>query len=156
MATLVPLLGLGAGATAGLATAATIAGPVLGVMGAVSQIGEARAQEAEFKREAVETRVAANVNAEKMRREARQKQSRDRTAMAEGGALAGTGEGVLDQNAVAQELDALTVEFQGEQRAKGSEFQAQQARKQGSVLNVFSSAVEGFNQMDPLNIGGQI
>ena len=154
MAPLIPLLGLGAGVAATLSTIATVAGPVLGVMGAIGGLQESAAQSAEFTREATETRVMSGINAGKLRREARQKQSRDRTAMAEGGALAGTGAGVLNQNAVAQELDALTVEFQGEQRAKGADFQAQQAK--GSVLDVFSAAVTGFNDMDPLNIGGQI
>jgi hypothetical protein len=73
--------------------------------------------------------------------------------MLEAGALAGTGEGVLEQNAVAQELDALTIEFQGEQRARSAEYQAAQARRAASPLKIFSAAISGFSQMDPLNIG---
>lgn len=152
MAALVPMLGLGAGATAGLATAATIAGPVLNVMGAIGQMGEARAQGREFERQATEERVVAGVQANQMRRNARQEQSRSRAAMAEGGALAGTGQAVLDQNAMAMEMDALMMQFHGEQRGRSADFAATQARRGANVLNVFSAAVEGFNQMDPLNI----
>ena len=141
---------------AGLSSIATIAAPVLGVMSAISEAGAAKEQASEFERQATEERVAANINAEKTRRDARQRQSASRTAMAEGGVLSGTSFGVLDQNAVAQELDALTIEFQGEQRGQSAEFQAAQARKAASPLNVFSAAVEGFSSFDPLNVGGQI
>ena len=156
MAALLPLLGASTGAMAGLSTIATIAAPVLGVMSAISGISEAKQQSAEFKRQATEERLMSNINAEKMRRESRQQQSRDRTAMIEGGVMSGTSLGVLDQNAVAQELDALTVQFTGEQRATGSEFQAQQARGATGPLDVFSAAVTGFSSMDGLNIGGVV
>jgi hypothetical protein len=149
------MMGMSAGTAATVGTVATIAAPVLGVMSAVSEVKAAKEQTAEFGRQATEERIAANINAEKFRRDARQEQSRARTAMAEGGVLSGTSFAVLDQNAVAQELDALTIEYQGEQRATGAEFQAAQARKEASPLKVFSAAVEGFSEMDPLNIGGQ-
>lgn len=154
MAALLLTMGASAGAAATIGSIATIAGPVLGIMSAISENKAAKAQGAELDRQATEERVAANINAEKTRRDARQRQSRDRTAMAEGGVLSGTSFGVLDQNAVAQELDALTIEFQGEQRGKSAEFQAEQARKSASPLNVFSAAVSGFSSMDPLNFGG--
>jgi len=156
MAALLPLLGASAGTMATMSTIATVAAPVLGVMSAISGISQAKQQSAEFKRQATEERLMANINAESMRRSARQQQSRDRTAMVEGGVMSGTSFGVLEQNAVAQELDALTVQFTGEQRAVGAEFQAQQARKAAGPLDVFSAAVTGFSAMDPLNIGGQI
>jgi len=156
MAALLPLLGASAGTISTLSTIATIAAPVLGVMSAVSEMGAAKEQSAEFERQATEERVAANINAEKTRRVARQQQSASRAAMAEGGVLSGTSFAVLDQNAVAQELDALTIEFQGEQRGESAESQAAQARKSASPLNVFSAAVEGFSSMDPLNVGGVI
>ena len=154
MAQLIPLLGIGAGAAGTLSTIATVAGPVMGIMGALAGAGEARAQANEFERQGTEERLVANINAEKTRRAARQEQSKSRAAMAESGALSGTAQGVLDQNAVAQELDALTVEFQGEQRGKAADFSATEARKRGSFLNVISAGVEGFSSMDPLNIGG--
>lgn len=150
------MIGMSAGTAATVGTVATIAGPVLGVMSAISEVSAAKEQSAEFKRQATEERLMANVNAESMRRAARQQQSRDRTAMVEGGVMSGTSIGVLEQNAVAQELDALTVQFTGEQRATGAEFQAAQARKEASPLKIFSAAVSGFSSMDPLNIGGQI
>lgn len=143
----------GAGGAATIGTIATIASPILGVASALSGNAAARQQAREFDRQSREERVAASIEAEQARRAARQRQSASRAAMAEGGVLSGTSLGVLDQNAVAMERDALMVEYRGEQRGRAAEFQAAQARKSSSVLNVFSAAVEGFNSMDPLNIG---
>ena len=153
MAALLAGLGAAGGFLSTLSTIATIASPVIGIMGAVAEIGEAKAQEAEFERQAKEERIMASVEAERTRRAARQEQSRSRVSMLEGGALSGTAFGVLEQNAVAQELDALTVEFMGEQRGTAAEFQAAQARRSASPLKIFSAAISGFSQLDPLNIG---
>lgn len=152
-AVLSPLLAkIGAGGLfTTLGQIATIASPVLGVASAIQGNKAAKEQAAEYSREARETRVNASIAAERQRRAARVAQSRDRTALAEGGALSGTALGVLDQNAVAQELDALTVAYQGEQQARGADFRAKQARKSASPLNIFTAAVQGFNQIDPLN-----
>lgn len=150
-ATLAVMFGAGGAATIG--TVATIAAPVLGVVSAISGNAAARQQGREFDRQARDERVVAGIEAEQARRAARQRQSAARTAMAEGGVLSGTSLGVLDQNAVAQEMDALMIEYRGEQRGQAAEFQAAQARKSASPLNVFSAAVSGFNSMDPLNIG---
>lgn len=140
------------GAVSTISTVASVAGAVLPVVGAIQQNRAAREQEAEFERQSREERLFASIQAEKDRRAARQRQSAERAAFIEGGAFSGTAMGVLEQNAVAQELDALTVEFQGEQQARGSEFRARQAGRSASPLNVFSAAIEGFNQFDPLNI----
>lgn len=150
MAELMLLAGVGAKTAGVIGSIATVASPVLGVMGAIAGVQEKKEQRAEFEREAAESRIMASVEAEKVRRETRQTQSRARTSMAEGGALSGTGLGVLEQNAVAQELDALTVEFRGEQQARGAEFRAGQTGT--GYLDVFSSAVSGFSAMDPLNL----
>jgi hypothetical protein len=147
-------LGAGSGAMATASTIATIAAPVLSIAGAMQKIGEGRQQEAEFKRQATEERVTSSIRAARMRRDARLAQSRNRTAMAESGALSVSGEGVLKQNAVAAELDALTVQYQGEQQARSSEARGRASRV--SPLTVFSAAINSFNQMDPLNVGGQI
>ena len=152
-ATLAMMFGASSGVTSTIATITSVAQPVLGVMGAISGIQEAKAQEAEFERQSKEERLMASIEAERMRREGRQKQSAERVAMLESGAMSGTAEGVLEQNAVAQELDALTVEFRGEQRARAAEFQAEQAGRGASPLNIFSAAVEGFSDFDPLNVG---
>jgi len=152
MAQLLLTLGASAGTVSTLSTIASIAAPVLGIASALGQMGEAKAQSKEFNRQAREERVTAGIRAERMRRQSRLQQSRDRTAMSEGGALAGTGQGVLDQNAVAQELDALTVVYEGEQAGRGAEFRGMQARRSASPLNVFSAAVRGFSQVDPLNL----
>lgn len=153
MAELFLALGASAGTVSTVSTITSIAQPVLGVMSAVSGISEAKAQEAEFERQSKEERLMASIEAERVRREGRQRQSAERVAMLEGGALSGTAEGVLEQNAVAQELDALTVEFRGEQRARAAEFQAEQAGRAASPLNVFGAAIEGFTDFDPLNVG---
>ena len=61
-------LGMSASAAATVGTVATIAGPVLGVMGAIQGQKEGWEQVAEHERAATETRVAAGVEAEKARR----------------------------------------------------------------------------------------
>jgi hypothetical protein len=40
--------------------------------------------------------------------------------------------------------------MQGEQQARASEAQAQAAK--GSVLGIFSTAIDGFSDFDPLNL----
>ena len=150
MAQLLLAIGASAGTVSTIGSIATIASPVLGVMSALSSMSAAKQQKAEHQREATERRVMAGVEAEQARKKARFMQSRDRASMAEAGAMSGTGLDVLDQNAVAQELDALNVEFRGEQAARGADFRASQSKS--SVLNVFSAAVGGFTQMDPLNL----
>ena len=154
MAALVPLLGLSAGATGVLSTIAAVAPTVFGVMGAIGQVQAGKAQQQEYNRQAREERVAANIQSARMRREARLMQSRDRALMLEGGALSGTAFGVLKQNAAIQELDALTVTYQGEQQAQTSEARGRASRV--SPLTIFSAAVSGLSKIDPLNIGGQI
>ena len=143
-------MGASAGTMAGIGSLATLASPILGVMGAISNVSAAKKQKAVYKREATEQRVMASAQAEQARRQARLSQSRDRAAMAESGALSGTSFGVLDQNSVAQELDALNIEFRGEQAGKSADFKASQTKS--GVLDVFTSAVDGFTQMDPLNL----
>jgi len=153
MAPVLLAMGASAATASTVATVATVASAVLPAVGALQAAGEAKQQEAEFSRQATEEKLFSSIEAERSRRQARQVQSAQRAAFIEGGAFSGTAQGVLDQNAVAQELDALTVEFQGEQRAKGAQFQAEQAGRAASPLNVFGAAIQGFNQVDPLNIG---
>jgi len=157
--TIATALGASASTAATIGTVATVASVVLPVLGAVKGNKEAKAQASEFTRQATEARVASSIEAEKLRRKNRIKQSSDRVSFAEGGALSGTAFGVLDQNAVAQELDALTVEFRGEQQGTSADFQAQQARKSASPLNVLTAGIGALNQVDPLNLpsgGGSV
>jgi hypothetical protein len=154
MAQLLVGLGAGGGALSTVSTIATVAAPVLQIAGAIQRVNEGRQQEAEYKRQATEERVTSSIRAARMRRDARLAQSRNRTAMAESGALSVSGEGVLKQNAVAAELDALTVQYQGEQAARSAEARGRASRV--SPLTVFATAVNAFNDVDPLNIGGQI
>lgn len=151
MAALLPALGITGKAASIIGAVASAAPVVLGVTSAIQGNRAAKEQAAEYTREAREQRITSSIAAERRRREARLAQSAARTSLAEGGALSGTSLGVLDQNAVAQELDALTVQYQGEQAGRGSEFRAAQARKSASPLNIFTAAITGFNQIDPLN-----
>ena len=153
MAQLALALGASGGMMSTLSTVATVAGPVLGVVSAIQGISAANEQAAEFERQGKEQRLMASIEAEAMRRQARAKASAERTAYLEGGAFSGTAPGVLTQNATMRELDALTVEFRGEQQQRASQFQAKQAKRSASILDVFSGAIEGFSGMDPLNIG---
>ena len=153
MAPVLLALGASAGTVATVSTIASVAGAVLPAIGAIQGNKEAKQQEAEFSRQATEQRLFASIEAERTRKAGRQRQSAERAAFIEGGAFSGTAEGVLEQNAVSQELDALTVEFQGEQQARSSQFQAAQAGRAASPLNVFGAAIQGFNDFDPLNVG---
>ncbi len=153
MAPVLLALGASAGTVATVSTIASVAGAVLPAIGAIQANKEAKQQEGEFSRQATEQRLFASIEAERTRKAGRQRQSAERAAFIEGGAFSGTAAGVLEQNAVAQELDALTVEFQGEQAARGSDFQAAQAGRAASPLNVFGAAIQGFNDFDPLNVG---
>jgi hypothetical protein len=154
MAQLLAVFGAGSGAMAGLSTISTIAGPVLGVMSAVARVAEGNRQAEEYNRQAREERVTASIQAARQRRDARVRQSRDRTLMLEGGALSGTAADVLRQNKVADEMDAMTTIYSGEQRGRSSEARGRASRV--SPLTIFSAAIEGFNQIDPLNIGGRV
>lgn len=154
MAQLLLGLGAGSGAMAGLSTIATIASPILGIMSAVAQVQEGKAQEQEYLRQAREERVTASIHAARERRKSRIQQSRDRLTMLEGGALSGTAFDMLRQNATADEMDARTVMFEGENRAKSAEARARASRV--SPLRIFSAAIDGFSRMDPLNIGGRV
>lgn len=150
MAELLLTMGASAGTAGAIGSAATVLGPVLQVAGALGAVSAANRQAAEYERAGKESRVMASVEAERMRRYSRQVQSRTMAGMAEAGVLSGTSVGLLDQNAVAQELDALTVEFRGEQQARGYEFEAKQTRK--GFLDVFTTGISAFGQMDPLNL----
>lgn len=152
LAVIGPQLGLGAKALTTIGKIVTIAQPIAGIATAVAGAAQARQQANEYKRQGREERVAANLKAERMRRQARLRESRDRVAMLEGGALSGTAPGVLNQNAVAYELDALTVEYQGEQAGRSADFNAKQAKRRAGPLPIFSAAIRGFSQIDPMNL----
>lgn len=154
MAQVLGLLGVGKAATATLSTISTIAAPVLSVAGAVSGVQAGKAQQAEFNRQARDERVTASIRGARERRTARIQQSRDRLTMLEGGSLSGTAFDLLRQNQTATELDVMTGIYEGEQRARSAEARGRASRK--SPLTVFSAAIDGFNQVDPLNIGGQV
>jgi hypothetical protein len=162
MAELLVALGASASTVATVSTITSIAGPVLGIASAVSQVRQGneqgRAQQAEFNRQAREERVTSGIRAARERREARVRQSRDRLVMLEGGSYSGTAFDLLRQNRTATEMDIQTGMFEGEQRARSAEAQGRAAREASrkSPLRIFSAAIDGFSQMDPLNIAGQV
>ena len=149
--------GMSAGTAATIGSIATIAGPVLGMVGTGMQISQENKrldqQAAEHDRAAMEQRVSSNIEAERFRRRSRVSQSADRARMAEGGVASGTGLDLLSQNETMMELDALMLEYQGEQAATGQEFAAGQSRSsKGGYLPVLTSGIKGFTNMDPLNL----
>lgn len=154
MATLLTALGASAGTVGAVSTITSVAAPIFAIGSAVAGYQESKQQAAEFSRQAREERVTSSIKAARVRRDARIRQSRDRVAMLESGAATGTALDVLKQNAAMDELDALTVQFQGEQQARGLDARARASKK--SPLTIFSTAIDSFSQMDPLNIGGQV
>lgn len=143
------LLAMGAG---GMGGAASVLGPVLSVFGAISEVQAANEQAAEHKREATEARVAGHQEAQQQRKASRQRIARDRAAQIEGGAYSGTALGLESQNVAAMELDALMLEYRGEQAGKAADARAEQAKRSASPLKIFTAAVDGFTNFDPLNL----
>lgn len=154
MAELLVAIGVGAKTAAAISTVTAVAAPVFAVGSSIAQYKESKDQAAEFSRQARDERVMSSIKAARVRRDARVKQSRDRVSMLESGAASGTALDVLKQNAAMDELDALTVQYQGEQQARGLDARAKASKR--SPLTIFSTAIDSFSQVDPLNVGGQI
>lgn len=152
-------LGMSAGTAGGIGAAASILTPILSIAGAAAEMSAANAQAAEYEREAKEARVAGHYEASAERRRTRQSMAAERGAMIEGGAYSGTSLGLEAQNVAASELDALLLEYRGTQHGRSAEFSAAQARRSASPLKLFTAAVSGFSNFDPLNLapgGGAI
>lgn len=145
-------------------TAATVASVGSAVIGGVGAIQSGRNQAAVMKANARnaeqqgrERQVAANIEAERMRRQSRLVAARGRAGMAEAGALSGTSLDLLDQNSVAMELDALTVQFNGAEAARGARNQGNVTRAEASqvqragIISGASQMVGSFAAIDPLN-----
>ena len=151
MAQLMGLMGMG-GAAGALGGGASVLGPVLKVFGAISEVQAANEQAAEHKREATEARVAGHQEAANMRRQHRQRTARDRAAQIEGGAYSGTALSLESQNVAGLEYEALLREYEGEQAGKAADSRATQAKRAASPLKIFTAAVKGFTNFDPLNL----
>ena len=156
-------------------TASTI-GTVVSTVATVASVGSAIAtpiiagkrQEKQEKANAERLRadanrreVAASVQAERERRRSRQMIANQEASLTEAGVASGTSLDLVDQNSVALELDALTVEFAGEQQADSLRDSAAQREFVGSLAGSsgvlsglgggVASLATSFNRFDPLN-----
>lgn len=145
-------MGAGGGAVGTIGTIATTLGPILQIAGAVSEIGAARAQAEEHEREGIESQVSANRQAQLERRRNRQRRASERARQIEGGVYSGTALDLELQNYLTAEQDAAMIEYSGTQAGRSSQFRAQQARKSASPLKIFTAAIDGYRQFDPLNL----
>lgn len=145
-------LGMSAGAAGTVGTVATVLGPVLSIAGAMAEVSAARAQAEEHEREGIESQVAANYQAQLARRHHRQRMASERAGQIEGGVYSGTSLDLELQNYLAAEQDAMMIEYGGVQAGKSAAFRAQQARRSATPLTVFTAAIDGFRQFDPLNL----
>ena len=155
------LVGFVAAHAGTIATVASIASAGIGAAGAISGARNEKAlieaNAAQMEQTAKDRRVAASVEAEKLRRKQRVLLASDRGKMAQAGALSGTSLDLLDQNRVAAELDALTVQYNGDQGASDLERQAILDRSEaGGVgrsgyLTAAGRIGSGLASIDPLN-----
>lgn len=153
----------------GLKTAKTIGGVLSAISTVSSLVGglnsasaaEATAQRnaAQLEENARSERVMGSVQAARQRRRARQMLARQEAGFAESGALSGTAFGALDQSAFNAELDALTLQYEGDLRGQGYQAQADMQRHEGSQrgralrAGAYGSALGGVMSFDPLNFG---
>lgn len=161
MAFLAPLMGFITSNAATISTVASVGSAAIGVAGALKgardQAALMEGNAAQMEQAAKDRRVAANIEAERLRRRQRVALSRDAAMMQEAGAASGTSLDLLDQNRVAAELDALTVQYGGETAGQGLEQQAALDRaeipgvKSGGYLTAAGRALSGIGSIDPLN-----
>lgn len=143
----------------------TIASAAMSAVGAISQ-GEAQAAQAKSQAQAQEynAQVArnnatmandqANAQEEQQRRHFAMVQGQARAAAAQSGAgFDGSNNDILNQNSLMNELDALTIRYDGQNKANGLIAQAQQDEYQAkaSRMNAGSAITGGY-----LNAGASI
>lgn len=135
-----------------------IASTVFSALGALQQAnsraGEYNAQAASYdaQRQANERNAAvlaqnaqierqqSNEREEAQRREARMILGQQRASLAQAGTgFGGTAADVMSQSAANAELDALTLRYEGDMRARGLLAQADEERYQGSIAGVNAS-----------------
>ena len=115
-----------------------IAGTAMQAIGAIQQGNASQAaanRNAEMlDRNAGIEREQANQREESKRREARQVLGAQRAAFAQsGGGMGGSAADVMQQSSVNAELDALTLRYEGDLRARGMEAEAASERYAGKV-----------------------
>lgn len=145
-------IGMSAGTAGTIGSVASVLGPVLSVASALSEMSAAQAQAKEHERAGIESQVSANRQAQLERRRARQRMSAERAGQIEGGVYSGTALDLELQNYLAAEEDAMMIEYGGLQAGKSAAFRAAQARRSATPLKVFTAAIDGFSQFDPLNL----
>jgi len=156
-----------AGTIAAVGQAMTLAAATVGAVGAYQQSRTQGAiAEAEAERQEVASRdaaVTAGLEAERQRKRQRLLASRNLTAFAEAGSLSGSAFDVLNANDVASEMDALTVEYQGERQSAQLMDQAAISRANAAGYNAAAPVSAGARliggvgsvaaNVDPLNFG---
>lgn len=170
MATLLVAAGLSA------ATAATVTS-IASTVATVASIGTAiatpiiqgkreekiaKANEQALRQEARDREVAGSIEAERQRRINRQRIASQTAGAAESGTLSGSTLDLLDANSVAMEMDALTVQYQGEVGGIQSNRRADLVAAEGEGAGTFgifqgvaggvSRGVQAFTQFDPLSV----
>ena len=119
---------------------AMIAGAALSAAGAVQQ-GNAAKQSAKFNaavanNNAIASRQNASANAKRQAREARQRAGTNRASAAASGVYGGSAFDLLEDNAMEEELDRLTIIHQGELQAQGLEASAGLLTAQGKQAQI--------------------
>ena len=125
-----------------------IASTAMNAIGAIQQGNAARAS-AEYnakilEQNAVVERQQASAREEAQRRQSRQVLGQQRAAFAQsGGGMGGSAADVMEQSGIMAELDALTLRYEGDLRARGMEVSASQERfagKQAQRQGYFAAA----------------
>lgn len=153
--------GLGIGGGGGLSTILGVAQAGLQLVGGMQQaaqaeaIGEWNARNAEER--AKEERIQGAIEAARLRRQDRSRSAQQFAAFSSTGGASGTAYDVMDASAVNAELDALTLEYNGDRRGAALEAQAATTRYESQALasqyrtGAFGGALGTVATLDPLN-----
>jgi hypothetical protein len=131
-----------------------IAGTAISALGSIQQgksaQSAANANADNLEQNAAIERSQANQREEAKRREARMILGNQRAGFAQaGGGMGGSAADVMRQSSINAELDALTLRYEGDLRARGMQAEAQQERFAGKVakragyFNAASSILSG-------------
>lgn len=107
-----------------------------------------------------EEELSGAVDAARLRRRNRAENARQFAAFSATGGATGTAYDVLDASAVNRELDALTLQFNGQQRGRSLDAQAGAALYQGQAqataarAGAYGGAFGSVMSLDPLNFDG--
>lgn len=148
--------------------AITIASTVFSALGAINQ-SNAQAASYQSQRQATDynatvldqnagiERQQANAREEAQRRDARRILGSQRAALSQAGTgMGGSAADVMAQSAADAELDALTLRYEGDMRARGLIAQAEGERYQGRVAGANASAARSAGPMNAIGsiLGG--